>query len=51
MFLSERLLPAVSALNMPTPGIAVTPSTFRKALKTAGQRFLTGPVTRLHPHC
>jgi integrase/recombinase XerC len=50
LFPSERLPPAVSALNVPTPGIAVTPSTFRKALKTAGQRFLTGPVTQLHPH-
>ncbi|MFI8093564.1 tyrosine-type recombinase/integrase [Streptomyces sp. NPDC086080] len=50
LFPSERLPPAVSALNMPTPGTAVTPSTFRKALKTAGQRFLTGPVTHLHPH-
>lgn len=50
LFPSERLPPAVAALNVPTPGIAVTPSTFRKALKTAGQRFLTGPVTHLHPH-
>ncbi|MFD4972078.1 tyrosine-type recombinase/integrase [Streptomyces sp. NPDC058424] len=50
LFPSERLPPAVAALNMPTPGIAVTPSTFRKALKTAGQRFLTGPVTHLYPH-
>ncbi|MGW1160930.1 tyrosine-type recombinase/integrase [Streptomyces sp. NPDC002519] len=50
LFPSERLPSAVAALNVPTPGIAVTPSTFRKALKTAGQRFLTGPVTHLHPH-
>ncbi|MEU6786086.1 site-specific integrase [Nonomuraea angiospora] len=27
-----------------------TPSTFRRALKTAGHRFLTGPVQELHPH-
>jgi integrase/recombinase XerC len=50
LFPSERLPPAVSALNVATPGVAVTPSTFRKALKTAGRRFLTGPVTELHPH-
>jgi site-specific recombinase XerD len=40
----------VSALNVTGPGIAVTPSTFRRALKAAGERFLTGPVTHLHPH-
>jgi hypothetical protein len=37
-------------LNVATPGIAVTPSTFRRTLKLAGYRFLTGPVTELHPH-
>jgi DNA-binding Xre family transcriptional regulator len=40
----------VSALNVTGPGIAVTSSTFRRALKAAGERFLTGPVTHLHPH-
>ena len=38
------------ALNVPVPGIAVTPSTFRRALKVAGERFLSGPVQHLHPH-
>ena len=50
LFPSERIPAAVSALNVTGPGIAVTPSTFRRALKVAGDRFLTGPVTHLHPH-
>ena len=50
LFPSERVPAAVAALNVPGPGIAVTPSTFRRALKTAGARFLSGPVTHLHPH-
>jgi len=50
LFPSERIPAAVSALNVTGPGIAVTPSTFRRALKVAGSRFLTGPVTHLHPH-
>ena len=50
LFPSERIPQAVSALNVPSPGIAVTPPTFRKALQAAGDRFLTGPVTHLHPH-
>jgi integrase/recombinase XerC len=50
LFPSERIPQAVSALNVATPGIAVTPSTFRRTLKLAGHRFLTGPVTGLHPH-
>jgi integrase/recombinase XerC len=50
LFPSERIPTAVGALNIPIPGIAVTPSTFRRALKTAGLRFLTGPVRDLHPH-
>lgn len=50
LFPSERIPTAVSALNLPLPGIAVTPSTFRRALKTAGHQFLTGPVQDLHPH-
>ena len=45
LFPSERIPRAVSVLNVAVPGIAVTPSTFRRALKVAGQRFLTGPVT------
>ena len=40
----------MSALNVPSTGIAVTPSTFRRALQSAGDRFLTGPVAHLHPH-
>jgi integrase/recombinase XerC len=50
LFPSERIPASVVALNVGGPGIAVTPSTFRRALKTAGGRFLTGPVTQLHPH-
>lgn len=50
LFPSERIPQAVSAWNVATPGIAVTPSTFRRTLKLAGYRFLTGPVTELHPH-
>ena len=50
LFPSERIPAAVSALNVAAPGIAVTPSTFRHALKAAGQRFLSGPVQDLHPH-
>lgn len=50
LFPSERIPTAVSALNVSVPGIAVTPSTFRRALKVAGHRFLTGPVQELHPH-
>jgi integrase/recombinase XerC len=50
LFPSERIPAAVSALNVAGPGIAVTPSTFRRVLKVAGYRFLTGPVRDLHPH-
>jgi integrase len=50
LFPSERIPGAVSALNVPVPGIAVTPSTFRRALGIAGARFLAGPVRHLHPH-
>lgn len=50
LFPSERIPAAVAALNVAAPGIAVTPSTFRRALKASGERFLTGPVTQLHPH-
>jgi integrase/recombinase XerC len=50
LFPSERIPASVAALNVGAPGIAVTPSTFRRALKTAGGRFLTGPVAQLHPH-
>jgi len=50
LFPSERIPTAVSALNVAAPGIAVTPSTFRHALKAAGHRFLSGPVQELHPH-
>lgn len=50
LFPSERIPEAVSRLNVTAPGIAVTPSTFRRTLKTAGHAFLSGPVTELHPH-
>jgi integrase len=50
LFPSERIPKAVAVLNVAGPGIAVTPSTFRRTLKCAGRRFLTGPVTELHPH-
>jgi integrase/recombinase XerC len=50
LFPSERIPTAVTALNVDVRGIAVTPSTFRRTLKAAGHRFLTGPVTELHPH-
>jgi integrase/recombinase XerC len=41
LFPSERIPQAVSALNVPATGIAVTPSKFRRALQVAGERFLT----------
>jgi integrase len=50
LFPSERIPNAVAALNVDTPGIAITSSTFRRALRTAGQQFLTGPVTEIYPH-
>jgi integrase/recombinase XerC len=50
LFPSERIPTAVCALTVATPGLPVSPSTFRRALKTAGRRFLTGPVRDLHPH-
>ena len=51
LFPSERIPAAVSALNVTGPGIAVTPSTFRRALKVAGDRFLAGPVPTSTPTC
>jgi integrase/recombinase XerC len=50
LFPSERIPPAVSALNLVMPGIAVTPSTFRRALAVAGDQFLSGPVRHLYSH-
>ncbi len=50
LFPSERIPTTAAALNIAIPGLVVTPSTFRRALKTAGHRFLTGPVNELHPH-
>jgi integrase/recombinase XerC len=47
---SERLPTAVAALNLGTPAMAVTDSTFRKSLGRAAGRYLKGPVTGLHPH-
>lgn len=50
LFPSERISPAAAVLGVAAPGMAVTPSTFRRALKAAGHRFLTGPISELHPH-
>jgi integrase len=50
LFPSERIPAAVAALNVEHPGIAVTPSTFRRALREAGLEHLTGPVTEIYPH-
>lgn len=50
LFPSERIPKAIAALNVAGPGIAVTPPTFRRALKEAGHQYLTGPVTDLFPH-
>jgi integrase/recombinase XerC len=50
LFPSERIPKAITALNMATAGLAVTPSTFRRTLRHAGQQFLTGPVTEIYPH-
>lgn len=50
LFPSERIPKVVAALNIPVPGLKLDPSTFRSALKQAGARFLTGPVSTLHPH-
>ncbi len=50
LFPSERIPKAVAALNVEHPGIAVMPSTFRRALRAAGREHLTGPVTEIYPH-
>jgi integrase len=47
---SERLPPAVSALNLPAPALPVGTAAFRRALKRAGTGHLRGPVTDLYPH-
>jgi integrase len=47
---SERLPPAVSALNLPAPALPVGTAAFRRALKLAGVGHLRGPVTDLYPH-
>ncbi|MFJ2752710.1 tyrosine-type recombinase/integrase [Streptomyces sp. NPDC087297] len=49
LFPSERLPRAVAELNMPVAP-AVVPATFRRALKAASRRHLTGPVTEIFPH-
>ncbi|RSO07051.1 integrase [Streptomyces sp. WAC 06783] len=49
LFPSERLPQQVAALNMPVAP-AVTPATFRRALKTVSRLYLPGPVTELYPH-
>jgi len=50
LFPSERISSAAATLGVSAPSPAVTPPTFRRALKTAGNRYLTGPVRDLHPH-
>ncbi|WP_082310146.1 tyrosine-type recombinase/integrase [Nonomuraea sp. SBT364] len=50
LFPSERIPSTISALNVPTPSPAVTPGTFRSALKKAAEQFLPGPVQTLYPH-
>lgn len=50
LFPSERIPAAVAALNVEHPGIAVTPSTFRRSLREAGLEHLRGPVTQIYPH-
>ncbi|MGW2974261.1 site-specific integrase [Streptomyces mirabilis] len=46
---SERLPTAVASLNVPIAP-PVGSDAFRRALKAASKRHLTGPVTMLHPH-
>nr|WP_093802084.1 site-specific integrase [Streptomyces sp. Wb2n-11] len=46
---SERLPGNVAMLNVKVAP-TVTPSTFRKAVGRASDRYLTGPVSGLHPH-
>jgi integrase/recombinase XerC len=47
---TERLPPAAAALNLAGISAAVTPGTFRKALKAAAHLYLPGPVSGLFPH-
>lgn len=47
---SERLPAVAATLNLTGMCPPMGPGTFRKALKAAGHRFLTGPVRDLHPH-
>ncbi|MGH3343673.1 MAG: site-specific integrase [Carbonactinosporaceae bacterium] len=49
LFPSERRPRAVAALNIAV-ATAVQPDAFHKALKTAGELYLPGPVTCLIPH-
>ncbi|MCP3013005.1 site-specific integrase [Nocardiopsis dassonvillei] len=46
---SERLPSGVVALNLAIAP-AVTPSTFRKALRRAWSKYASGPVQNVHPH-
>ncbi|ORL81632.1 integrase [Prescottella equi] len=46
---SERLPTAITSLNL-TVAPAIQPEAFRKTLKQASRRYLTGPVTELYPH-
>lgn len=47
---SERLSPAAARLNLAGVASAVVPSTFRRALKIAGQRFMLVQGGELYPH-
>lgn len=49
MWPSERLPTSMAALNVPI-ALAIVPSTFRRTLKVASARYLSGPVAELHPH-
>jgi integrase len=46
---SERLPKSVAALNIAVAP-PIVPETFRRTLKSASRRYLTGPVHELYPH-
>jgi integrase len=46
---SERLPKSVAALNLAVAP-PILPETFRRTLKAASRRYLTGPVHELYPH-
>lgn len=47
---SERLPSAAAALNLTAVCPPITAGTFRKALRSAGARFGSGPAGHLYPH-